>query len=41
MISQDSFKNPLLRLLSETLADAFFDMFGQSQVDDSDESGNQ
>jgi hypothetical protein len=42
MISQDSFKNPLLRLLSETLADAFFDMFGQSQVDDSaDEPGDE
>jgi hypothetical protein len=44
LISQEAFMNPHVRLICETLADAFFDMFGQTQDDgedgDADDDGD-
>ena len=36
LISQEAFQNPHVRLICESLADAFFDLLGQSQDEEED-----
>jgi hypothetical protein len=41
LISQEAFMNPHVRLICETLADAFFDMFGQTQDEDEEDGSDE